>query len=325
MKHLLCLASLCLAPSMAAALPTGETIGTYFDTGATQTSVSVAPFEVFDIYFIAENIPTAIAGYEFYVHMPPELLILSVTAHPVAFNTLDIDSSNEGFIVGIGGACLQGPGPVVLAEFSCMATQPGQGLGITLGPTTPSSFGGLAPGYAECGSLALFPFADAYDGPATVDVIAPGSYCYCDGSGVSSPCGNYGDAGSGCANSFSTSGASLLATGTPSVGASTLVFHGANVPPGQPGLFFQGVNKVNGGAGMIFGDGLRCAGGAVKRLQVRVFDGEGAGSTNVDIAAKGGVVAGDVRYYQLYYRDPGPSPCGTEFNMSNGLEVTWLN
>lgn len=325
MKHLLCAASICLSSSLAAALPTGETIGTFFDPAATQTSITVAPSEIFDIYFIAQNVPVGIAGYEFYVNMPPELLILQVTTHPVASNTLDIDSSNEGFIVGIGGACLTGPGPIVLAEFKCLALNPGAGLQITIGPANPSSFGGTAPGYAECGTLALYPFADAYPGPATVDVIVPGAYCFCDGSGTPAPCGNEGELGKGCGNSYTSLGASLHAQGNPSVGEGGLVLHGNGIPPTQFGLFFQGTNQVNGGAGIIFGDGLRCAGGAVKRLQVIAFDAAGSGATTVDIAAMGGVAAGDVHTYQLWYRDPGGSPCNNEFNATNGLEITWVD
>ena len=44
----------------------------------------------------------------------------------------------------------------------------------------------------------------------------------------------------------------------------------------------------------------------------------------MDLAVKGGVSAGDLRRYQLWFRDPGSeSPCGAGFNLSNGLELTW--
>jgi hypothetical protein len=33
--------------------------------------------------------------------------------------------------------------------------------------------------------------------------------------------------------------------------------------------------------------------------------------------------AGDVKRYQLWYRDPASTPCGAQFNLSNGLEVIW--
>jgi hypothetical protein len=92
---------------------------------------------------------------------------------------------------------------------------------------------------------------------------------------------------------------------------------------GQPGLYFQGNNAINAGSGNTFGDGLRCAGGSVIRLQVRAASAAGASSTTVNIATKGGASVGDIRRYQLWYRDPSASPCGSGFNLTNGVEVTW--
>jgi hypothetical protein len=323
MNLLHCCAGLCALSCLATALPAGETIGTYFDAAGTQTSVTVAPLEVFDVYFICDNIPAGVAGYEFYVNMPPELLILSVTAHPVG-SSLDIDSSNEGFIVGTG-SCLLGPGPIVMGEFRCLALAPATNLAITLSPVTPSSFGGTATGYAECNTLALFPFADAYPGPAIVNIGHEGAFCFCDGSGTMAPCGNLGAVGHGCANSFSAAGARLDAEGLASAGASTLVLLGSGVPPNKPGLFFQGTLKANGGLGNVFGDGLLCAGGSLSRLEIVIFDAAGVAASTSDLAQQGAVVGGDLRYYQLWYRDPVGSPCGNQFNTSNALEITWMN
>ena len=148
-------------------------------------------------------------------------------------------------------------------------------------------------------------------------------YCSGDGSGTPCPCGNTGSAGAGCANGTFPSGAALSASGQASVGADSLVLQVADTTPGQPGLFFQGDNALNGGAGVPFGDGLRCAGGNVVRLEVRFAGNAGTAATTVAIGATGGVSAGDVRRYQWWYRDPVLSPCGTGFNFSNGLEVTW--
>jgi hypothetical protein len=33
---------------------------------------------------------------------------------------------------------------------------------------------------------------------------------------------------------------------------------------------------------------------------------------------------GDVLRYPWWYRDPAGSPCGTGFNLSNGLAVRWM-
>jgi hypothetical protein len=83
------------------------------------------------------------------------------------------------------------------------------------------------------------------------------------------------------------------------------------------------VNAVNGGNGNTFGDGLRCVGGSVVRLQVRTASAAGGSATTVDIASAGGVSAGDLLRYQLWYRDSVTTPCGSGYNLSNGIELTW--
>jgi hypothetical protein len=51
-------------------------------------------------------------------------------------------------------------------------------------------------------------------------------------------------------------------------------------------------------------------------------DQNGTTQTTVDVALRGGVAAGDLRRYQLWYGDPG-TPCGALFNLSNATEITW--
>ena len=60
------------------------------------------------------------------------------------------------------------------------------------------------------------------------------------------------------------------------------------------------------------------------RLQIRFSDSSGASSTTASIATKGNCTAGDVKRYQIWYRDPQTSPCGSQFNLSNGVEITWV-
>ncbi len=148
-------------------------------------------------------------------------------------------------------------------------------------------------------------------------------YCFGDGSGTPCPCANTGAAEHGCANSLYPEGCQLTASGTPSVSNDTFRLTATGSIGGQPGLFFLGNNAVNGGLGNTFGDGLRCAGGGVKRLEVVFTCGCGAASSTVSIAQEGGLVAGDLKRMQWWYRDPNKSPCGNGFNLSNGVEVTW--
>ena len=72
----------------------------------------------------------------------------------------------------------------------------------------------------------------------------------------------------------------------------------------------------------VFGDGLRCVGGGVLRLEVRCSSA-GHSQTTISIADKGGVSAGDLRRYQYWYRDTDSTPCGSGFNLTNGYELTW--
>ncbi len=113
----------------------------------------------------------------------------------------------------------------------------------------------------------------------------------------------------------------------PSVSEDTLVLTTTGVDPKNSGLYFQANNRVNGGGGSYFGDGLRCAGGGLVRLQIRISNAAGVSSTTISIAAKGGVSPGDVKRYQCWYRDnSGLQPCGPgvyDFNLSNGFEIIW--
>ena len=153
-------------------------------------------------------------------------------------------------------------------------------------------------------------------------------YNYCFGD-LGCPCGNDGDFGRGCAHNGSAGGpqgAALSTAGPGAVSAEEFFsLRAEGLVPNQPGLYFQGNNAVNGGSGAPFGDGLRCVGGGVVRLQVAVADSDGKSSTSIGIATKGGVSWGDVKRYQLWYRTPGAnSPCASGFNLTNGVEVYWL-
>lgn len=146
--------------------------------------------------------------------------------------------------------------------------------------------------------------------------------CFGDGSGNPCPCNNLGATGQGCANA-SGQGATLEATGSSSITAGNLVLTGSNLMPGQAGLFFQGDQELNNGVGLVFGDGLRCAGGQVVRLQVANADAGGVAQSNANIASLGGVAPGETKSYQLWYQDAGPSPCGFGFNLTHSVTLTW--
>ena len=59
------------------------------------------------------------------------------------------------------------------------------------------------------------------------------------------------------------------------------------------------------------------------RLQVVMADVFGDSNTSISVAVKGGVSVGDVKRYQLWYRNPQTTTCLTGFNLTNGYEVVW--
>jgi len=156
---------------------------------------------------------------------------------------------------------------------------------------------------------------------------APVSFCFGDGSGTACPCGNVSPTpGTGCTNSVGVGG-TLTRQGNASVGSDTLVLFGGGLPDGGAALYFQGTARVAGGNGAPFGDGLRCVGGTVTRLAVKASSGFGTvypQGGDAPISVRGGVVAGDLRDYQIWYRNADPSFCtSATFNLTNALELTW--
>lgn len=146
-------------------------------------------------------------------------------------------------------------------------------------------------------------------------------FCYGDGSGAVCPCGNLGSAEAGCGNSTGI-GAALKGNGSDDPFADDLVLVGSQLPPGVPSLFFAGDVPLNGDQGVVFGDGLRCVGGTIVRLEISIASGTGEASSSVPIAGTLGVGLGSVTYFQMWYRDP-TGPCASLFNVSNAFEVHW--
>ena len=157
-------------------------------------------------------------------------------------------------------------------------------------------------------------------------------FCLGDGSGTPCPCGNSGAPGRGCENSSSTGGAMLTATGTASLASDSLVLTASGERPTVLTIVLQG----NDSAGpLLFGDGLRCAGGILKRLYAKVsvagvvtVPQGGDLPVSARSAALGDIIpAGASRFYQTWYRDSVagfcPDPPGKNWNASSGLAVVW--
>lgn len=180
---------------------------------------------------------------------------------------------------------------------------------------------------ASAGSAALFLGGESLTTPLATTGTAvdrfpsgiPIPYCFGDGTGAACPCANTGAPGHGCANSGGP-GARLEGSGCPSISGDSLQLLSTGLTPNQPVLLFAGVNAVQLGLGASFGDGLRCAGGAVVRVAIKTADSNGTTSWGPGLTSTANWLPGDVRRLQAWYRDPG-GPCGSAFNLSNGLEV----
>jgi len=147
------------------------------------------------------------------------------------------------------------------------------------------------------------------------------AYCFGDGSGTPCPCGNSGAAGNGCASSVNANGANLAASGVPSISNDTFVLLGTGMP-NSSALYYQGTGQTS----VAFGDGLRCVSGQIRRLGTKSNQNgssqyPAAGDQSISI--RGANSAGDVRNYQVWYRNAAAFCTAATFNLSNGVQITW--
>lgn len=164
------------------------------------------------------------------------------------------------------------------------------------------------------------------DGVPDECATSPIAECFGDGSGAACPCGNESSAGAGagCLNSLGTGGR-LVASGVALLYADSLVLHGSGMTDSSA-LYFQGTQVQAGGIGAAFGDGLRCAGGAIVRLGVRVNSGGASRFPERDgigIALRGAISSPGQRVYQVWYRNSAAFCTPAPFNLTNAVRVVW--
>lgn len=216
------------------------------------------------------------------------------------------------------------------AEWACMGPTPAvQGSGGI--PGVYRARGGLAETGDWCGSAFLSPdlnssaLPERTPGAANPDcagLFSGSPYCFGNGSGTPCPCGNVGGFPAGCRCSHGL-GAILVGKGNPSVTNDTWFLEASQLPPNAVGLFLEGSSTAAGGAGIPLVDGLLCAGGSLVRWEI-AFESGGAARSLTPFAAASGVVTGETRHYQFWFRDIGQQSCGNGANLTNGWEVTWI-
>jgi hypothetical protein len=188
--------------------------------------------------------------------------------------------------------------------------------------------------------LGNYPGAGGAVGSFTLDVPGGGGVTYlCDPGSVGAiacPCANPPSGGGrGCDNSSATGGASISGSGSNSLATPTLVFTTAGEKPTATSMLLQGT--AGNASGLVFGQGVRCAAGVLKRLYVKTASGGSItapnfGGGDLDIPTRssnlgGPISAGQNRWYMVYYRDPivlGGCPALATFNSTNTARVTWL-
>jgi hypothetical protein len=156
-------------------------------------------------------------------------------------------------------------------------------------------------------------------------------FCFGDGSVSTCPCSNQGSSGRGCNNSQATGGARMNAVGT--TNPDTIRLNVAAELPNAATLVFQGDALLT--SPQVFGDGLRCCGGSIKRLYATsavagtlAVPDLGQPSISARSAALGDpLTSGSVRCYQAWYRDASPTfcaaPSGNAWNLSNAVRIVW--
>jgi hypothetical protein len=124
-------------------------------------------------------------------------------------------------------------------------------------------------------------------------------------------------------NNNSTGQPALMAFGgSTSIAANNLTLVASGCPSNTVGLFYYGPAEIQ----QIFGNGFRCVGGSVFRLPIGSTSGAGIATRRLNYASLppgGQVSVGSTWKFQFWYRNAAAG--GANFNLSNGLSVTFCN
>ena len=172
---------------------------------------------------------------------------------------------------------------------------------------------------------------DRQGGPSFTSLCDPGV-----GGVIACPCANPPSGPDrGCDNSSSTGGAVLSASGGTYLSSDSLVFTTSGEKPTALSIVSQWTSVNPTGA--IFGQGVRCTSGTLKRFYTKSAWGGsitapdfGAGDLQVSVrsATLGNTIsAGQSRWYLVYYRDAmvlGGCSATSTFNATQTGRVDWI-
>lgn len=296
--------------------------------------------------FVSVLVPGGAQYFDFY---PPAATLLA----PARVATTVSANASLGIVVAPAGLTLTGTirnrAGVALAGIDIDITNASTGLEIPL----PNDFSGPTGAYSTLvpagtynvyfkptstsGYRADVHYATNVAGTTFLDGALPPAYqTLCSGDGsvpTSCPCGNFGDPGHGCANSFYGNGGMLFVDGAtmvdPATARDTCILHVANVPhsAGLGSIFAQ--KDAYDPNGSVYGDGVTCAAGSLIRLGSRGTPagvGQWPEPQNQCLSVRGQVTPGSgvVRYYYAYYRNAAASYCPpATFNTTNVVRIDW--
>ncbi len=129
-----------------------------------------------------------------------------------------------------------------------------------------------------------------------------------------------------CTTSINSAGYRALMNlqGTVSLNDNSCVLVTTGLVPNQPGLYYYGPDQIS----LPFGNGTRCVGGTVFRLNPsQVSSALGVATRILDFtqaplnSGPGMIVPGSTWNFQYWYRDPAGG--GSNFNLSDGLSITF--
>jgi glucose/arabinose dehydrogenase len=138
------------------------------------------------------------------------------------------------------------------------------------------------------------------------------------------PCANEGAAGRGCGNSAVPEGALLSAVG--STNPDTVFLTATGVPATTTCVFLAADGFA--AAGAVFGDGVLCLAGTLRRVKVTTAVGGAASYPRLGelpVSQRSGVVPGSgaIAWYQVHYRNSATFCTPATFNVSSGYRIVW--
>jgi hypothetical protein len=287
---------------------------------------------VYHYEFAVHNMNVARGCGSFSVPIAAGAIVFNIGFHDITYRNGDgvgnVSQSSADWTGAVGGGAVTWTTETPAQNANANAIRWGTTYNFRFDANVPPTNGSVSVGLWSAGSpSSMNASAEIPSGDPSVS-----SFCAGDGSGAPCPCANSGTPGHGCDNSAATGGALLTETGTPSLSLDTAQLTSSSELPSALSIVLQGDTPI---VAANFGDGLRCAGGNLKRLYVKSATGGtviapvvGDPSISARSAALGDPIPlGATRVYQIYYRDPSPtfcpSPPGDTFNSTNAIGLVW--